>query len=184
MAFVIPNLFSAKFKIEDPFTNYETSFKIANNLLIEIQIFASYVFPQNVVITEFVSLLYAVMSLILYYLNIPYISITTQKLKLTRVQLELLLILLELWLEHGPMTSTLKGISLFLEILSLSFSLKLSSRMSIALNKIDFFDTTNISSARKGFMFYCHYIWFLKKSKIRELDIFYSGLFEAHSKVC
>jgi hypothetical protein len=117
----------------------------------------------------------------MYYLKSPYISLTTQKLFLTKVHLELFLVVLEI---SSKLHKRLESISLFLEILMLSFSLRLATRFAVKMNKIDFFDTTNIEKSRKGFMFYCYYTIFHQSSRIKELELYYAGLFEAHQNTC
>jgi hypothetical protein len=47
VAFVIPDKFSAKFKITDPFTNYQKSFQVTSHILMELEIIVSTIFPHN-----------------------------------------------------------------------------------------------------------------------------------------
>lgn len=180
-SFAIPSYFSAKFYITDPFTNYSWKFETSYLLMMQIEAILVGLFSDDIFVLELITLIASILNFFFYYFRKPYINLNTQKLFLTKIHFELFLTLLTMWKEYSAIS---KNIIILMEFLLLSISFRMSSLIVNMLNKIDFLDTTNISRARIGFMFYCYYSKLPNTKRTPEFDLYYTGVLKNHLHNC
>jgi len=151
---IIPRYFAAKLDFSNMMNNYEPKYEISFNVILILRI-ALVILIDDKESLDLIELCLSLVAFINYIVYRPYINFNTRKMLIWAITLDGSLKLLSLLSSRLKLQ---KNLVLFLGLISLSYSSKLSNILVVRISKIDFLNPKNTSENNaKGLTFYAQY---------------------------